>query len=188
MFRSKFVDNFDNVRIYTRIFRVSILFIANICQSPGLNTKLLPAPPIWVYLTIARFVLKLYSTWCLLCSYFPIIRSIRWVSPYGRTIYHDATKVSRIQQYNSQHMTETVYFNLNILYYCIDNFSIIILIWFLILSSSIKPFCFFRCYVNNNSWYNRTSYCDAIRFLMWGSTQYARGQQTVESKTQSPLL
>ena len=36
-------------------------------------------------------------------------------------------------------MAETVYLNLNILYYCIDNFSII-LIWFPILSN---PFVFF---------------------------------------------
>ena len=111
--RSKFVDNFDNVRIYTRICRVSyVIYHANICQSPKLNTKPLPTLHTWVYLTITGFVLKLYSSWCLLRSYFSIIHSIRWVLPYGRTIYrliNDVTKVSTIQQYiiHTQHMTET---------------------------------------------------------------------------------
>jgi hypothetical protein len=137
MFRSKFVKNVTMFEYILGFAKVWNIFSCKHMSISWIKHKNHSQP---TKLGITRLVLKPYSSWCLLRSYFSIIRSIRRALPYGRTA--SRLMLLKYQRFNSileeQALINTTHDRDS---HCISNFSIV-LDWFPILSLYQTPLFF----------------------------------------------
>ena len=151
-------------------------------QSLKSNIKLFSKPTNLGISKCNQVFLKPYSSWCILRSYFSTTRNIRRVLLYGKKLHiawcNETINDSTVYNPYTTHDRDSLY---------IDKFSIV-LNWVPFPYIASTPFfsliiTMICTYIQLNLLWRQ---CNAIHFLMWVSTQHARRQQTVKSKTRSP--